>query len=217
MSTSVELTAEHVARALVAACRETSEDPVLVASREPGAFRSRHYAMWALLQVFPDLSPKAAAQFVGCPGQPMAFYHNSRYQAAPGRPGGGKWWNAGTYERVIAAIDSHAPPLPPEPPPFKAGPLPPARKMVKPISEQERRAARLGTLDENGGYRPPPGTASHVLEDDRDDRPVFDRGRIGVGAMKPRDHHAQSPVSKQTLRDQLRDAVANTAKMAREN
>lgn len=184
------VTADHVARAIVAACRETAEDPVVVASGQPGAFRSRHYAMWALLHVFQDMKPTVAAALVGAPYKPGAFYYNSRASALPsaGRPGGGNWWNAGTYQRVIEAIGSDEPLPAPEPPPYRPAPPP-----KPPLA----RAAKLGTSD----------TAKAVMDDD-DDRPIFDRGSIG--AKKQREHPVEG---KRTLYDELRAAVANTVKM----
>ena len=98
------ISADNVARAIVAACRETGEDPVAAASGVEGTFRSRHYAMWALLFVFPGkLTGPQAARLVGCSGKPEHFHGNSRSQALKGvRPGGGKWWNVRTFERVGA-------------------------------------------------------------------------------------------------------------------
>lgn len=201
------VTAEHVARALVAACRETNEDPVLVASREPGAFRSRHYAMFALLEVFPDLTGKEAARLVGCPGKPAVFFYNSLTKRATGRPGGGAWWNPAIFERVVAVLKSDGPLPPPEPPPYKPGPLPPVP--VPPLPP----AARLGTRDADGGYRPPPGTVETVLDDDNDGRPIFDRGRIG--GERPR--YPQPPSGKRDMYAELRQAVLNTKKMSPES
>ena len=62
----------------------------------------------------------------------------------------------------------------------------------------------LGTLEPDG-YRPPPDTIAKVLRDH--DRPVFDRGRIGG------DFERNIGTSKRDLKDQLREAVLNTAAM----
>lgn len=93
-------------------------------------------------------------------------------------------------------------PTPPEtlPPPYKFGPLPPARK-------DETPAQRAGHL-EPGGWRPAPGTYEKVLEDDADeDEPVFDRGALG--GSKPR----SAPVvkSRRQMAEDLAEAVRNTA------
>lgn len=106
-------TAENVARALVAACAETGDDPIRAATGCVGGvhganIRGRHYAMHALLHVFPTLPRTSAARMVGCPGKPAAFYNNSWNLIA--RPVSGSlrranWWDEATYGRVIAAIE----------------------------------------------------------------------------------------------------------------
>src|SRR4051794_4351119 len=75
---------DQVAWAIVAACRETGDDPIDtatgVADAKHGhskAIRARHYALHALLTVFPDMRKSLAAALVGAPGKPMAFYNNS--------------------------------------------------------------------------------------------------------------------------------------------
>jgi uncharacterized protein YodC (DUF2158 family) len=66
---------------------------------------------------------------------------------------------------------------------------------------------RAGTTTTEDGYRPPAGTIAKVVEDEDDDKPVFDKGRIGTtGWEKPR-----GGPSKAELREQLREAVHNTA------
>lgn len=57
-------TAEHVARAIVAAASLTGDDPVAVASGAP-AVRARHYAAAALYKLFPQVLTRLIAQYVG--------------------------------------------------------------------------------------------------------------------------------------------------------
>lgn len=100
--------ADDVARAIVAACRETGEDPIKCATEE-WHIRARHYAMHALLHTFPDLQRFAAARLVGCPGSAPGFWNKSWHQVAKphhsGRSHSAKWWDEDAYGRVIAAIE----------------------------------------------------------------------------------------------------------------
>lgn len=102
-------TADDIARAIVAACRETGDDPLACASGAPSQ-RGRHYAMHALLHVFPKLSRTSAATVVGCPGKPAAFYINSWHQMVKPRASGighmANWWDDEAFGRVIAAVES---------------------------------------------------------------------------------------------------------------
>lgn len=100
--------ADDVARAIVAACRETGEDPIACASGVSG-IRARHYAMHSLLHVFPDLQRKSAASIVGCPGKPVYFWNASWNQVAKPQTFGNRrkanWWDEESYGRVIKAIE----------------------------------------------------------------------------------------------------------------
>lgn len=63
-------TADDVAIAIVAACRETGESPVDCASRAP-ELRARKYTMLALAEVFPpktDEDKRRLCRLAGCPG-----------------------------------------------------------------------------------------------------------------------------------------------------
>jgi hypothetical protein len=120
-------TANHVAWAIVAACRETGENPLVVAGdREPRS-RARHYAFQALKVVFPDVKKERLAFMVGCSGKPEYYAVNSTN--GMGRFVGGphvgerihRFWDEGVFERVIAAIK-----LPPE-----EEESPPTRQPVK--------------------------------------------------------------------------------------
>lgn len=103
-------TADDVARAIVAAARETGEDPIGCIRGEMGQ-RCRHYAMHALVHVFGDMPRDTAAQLVGCPGKPRYFWNNSWGQVVKpnwnGRPKA-NWWDAAALSRVIKAIEPPA-------------------------------------------------------------------------------------------------------------
>ena len=60
-------TADQIAWAIVQACRETGEDPFKVAGRRVVRSRARHYAIHALVQVFPNIDRSAVGRFVGAP------------------------------------------------------------------------------------------------------------------------------------------------------
>jgi hypothetical protein len=111
--------ANEIAWAIVAACHETGDDPIKVAtgimtggSGRPSV-RARHYALHALLLVFPDLAREKASSFVGAPGKPMAFYHNSYNSVAKVVGAKGRrfanWWDETGFLRVVEAIRAAAP------------------------------------------------------------------------------------------------------------
>lgn len=110
MREAMMLTANHVAWAIVAACRETGENPLtVVGDREPRS-RARHYAFQALKVVFPDVKKERLAFMVGCSGKPEYYAVNSTN--GMGRFAGGphvgermhRFWNESVFERVIAAV-----------------------------------------------------------------------------------------------------------------
>lgn len=153
---------DDVAVAIVAACRETGEDPIICASRETGNIRARHYAMHALCHVFAGLTPAEAARAVGCVGNPGTVFAVSKVKCF--RAAG--WWNERAYCRIVFAIQEGKVP-PPEPPPYFP-PEPPARD--------------IGTLEAEG-YRPPPETIKKVIEDDADRRPSLAPGKRALYKM----------------------------------
>lgn len=216
------ISANQVAVALTAACRETGEDPIACATSSLGtSYRARHYAMWALIHVFKGEKPGYVGALVGAasPGdykRGSQFYNNSRNNALPNRrPGGGGWWVADAYTRVIEAIEKTLPAptpkpapiiqnsIPATPAPYKHGELPPVANSV-PSKEPQA----IGTL-EPGGFRPAPGTYEKALAEDRDDDSVFDRGSIASKVAR-RQVYAP-PKSKREMADDLRRAVENTA------
>jgi hypothetical protein len=105
-------TADDVAWAIVAGCRETGEDPIACDGRKM-SIRGRHYALHALLHVFPELPRYRAAELVGCPGKPAAFWNNSWYQVIRPCGAGGalhmaNWFDDEAYARVIAIVELSA-------------------------------------------------------------------------------------------------------------
>lgn len=99
-------TADHVAMAVVAACRETGEDPFAVMQRVT-QLRARHYALHALREVC-DIEGARAADLVGCPAKPHYFFANSRSQVFYWNSIKGhraaKWWREDAFERIVSAI-----------------------------------------------------------------------------------------------------------------
>jgi hypothetical protein len=219
------ISADDVAIAIIAACRETGGDPVACASgaginvggakyaNQISTCRARHYALHALLHVFPGAEREKVCALVGAMGSPKSFWNNSLNQVI--KPAGNRrhvalWWNDKAYDRVIRAVeagrgnDADGVPLPaataPEPPP----PYRPPAGTVEKVLAASPRPERLGTLDRSG-YRPPPDAIRKILDDDE---PVFDRGSFSE--RKARD---PVPRGKADLARELREAAANTARM----
>lgn len=192
--------------------------------------RARAYAARAIDKVFnrPDIviARPVIARLVGVNKPSLTSYFGS-LEARP-LP----WWSDTAFKSVVetlmaydapeetqAAVEEPAPqvekpadpvqspahpvqskPKPvqkPAPPPLKIGPLPPvpsspaAPKVKPPIGALER-----------GGFRPAPGTAERVLQDDKADK------RIAAAAYVPVGRPAMGKVD-----DFLRQAVLNTQKM----
>lgn len=204
------LTADHVARAIVAACRETGDDPIRTAIGELGTQRptnrARHYAMHALLHVFPDLLRFTAARLVGCPGSEKQFWNSSWHQIVKPRASGlghvANWFDDEAFGRIIDAIG-----LKPESDPLSHVEIEEEEKVEPPPFRVPVPCPAPGRPP----YRPLPDTAAKTLEDDDDgdDRPVFDKGHIAV------QRQAGPPVrpSKRAMYDDLRAAVVNTQKL----
>jgi hypothetical protein len=210
----MNLSADDVAVAIISACRETGGEPLACASRgeggtperTPATNRARHYALHALVHVFPDASKVGLCSLVGCVGQPKSFWSTSWHQVVKPRPNGrghaASWWNEGAYARVIHAIQAALARRRGMPPPDYR---PPPGTVEKVLADSAPHP-KLGMLD-RGGYRPPPDAIAKIL--DGDDSPVFDRGGT-FGGSKPREY-ARS--SKADLARELREAAANTARM----
>lgn len=210
-------TADDVAIAIVTACRETGEDPIETIQRRMGV-KARHYALHALLHVFPKLSRVSAASMVGCPGKPGAFLTNSWNQVVrPYRNGANphmaKWFDDKAYDRVIRAIEAGrsedaADVSVAEERIAELDAHPERLVVVEAPVRVEPKPYKPGPLPSASGYRPPADTIRRILEED-DSRPVFDRGKERV--VRPPQPKAGS--SKQGLRDMLADAAKRTAEI----
>lgn len=98
-------TADQIAMAIVAACKETTDDPIATASRywrgaTGGANRARHYALHALIAVFPEANQESLCRAVGCCGKAKMFLNSSFGQVLDKA----KWWDNAALDRVTAAI-----------------------------------------------------------------------------------------------------------------
>lgn len=214
-------TADDVARAILAACRETGEDPLAVASGKIDQ-RARHYALNALKAIFPDARSRSISRM--CGGPAYAFYSYSRYKVFRVA----KWWDESAFERVLAATST--PILQgDEPLPLKIGPLPPVD-----VARQEREAAfaalRPPCKQSAPVERPPPPVEPEPApepEPDTSDIPEvgpewFEKARLVEPPRKPpappkpaQPAAAQATLdpSKKSLYAMLQDAVRNTAAM----
>lgn len=196
-------TADDVAVAIAAACRETGEDIRDFGPNGKGATCARHYALHALIHVFPKAAKFKLCEFVLCPGKPVSYWSVSWNVVNGKHPA--LWFKPEAYDRVIRAIEADrtrravaqqkpAVARPAEPLPYR----PPTPH------------PKLGTRDANG-YRPPASAIVEELEDElAADRPVFDRSVAG-GFRKPRQDTFVS--SRRAVEEELRQAAANTSRM----
>ena len=114
MTNFAQPTADDVAVAIVASCRETGDDPMSTASGGLGigraTNRARHYALHALIHVFPVANRYRVCRWVGCPGKEAAFWNASWHQVVRPRASGmghmANWWDEEAYDRVIRAIEA---------------------------------------------------------------------------------------------------------------
>lgn len=101
-------TADHVGRAIVAACRETEACPLGIdGGLDKRIVQARHYAMHAIAHCFPGLPAATYGRCVGAIGKPDRFYSRSKQatirMVAPHRRAAA-WWSEEAYARVIEAI-----------------------------------------------------------------------------------------------------------------
>lgn len=102
-------TADEVARAIVAAARETGADPVAVAEGErgnryhPEVLRCRAYAAIALRSQFEDARPTSIARMVGI-WTPATAYSYLKILDEQRARGFLNWWDDAAFIRVVAAI-----------------------------------------------------------------------------------------------------------------
>jgi hypothetical protein len=178
--------ADDFARALVAACRETGEDPEAFVVRDPD-FRARHYALHALIALFPRAWPTKLSELLGCPGQPGYFLRSSLWWVIglnPQRRPGKDWWDHAALDRVTAAVR--------------------ARLVVVEAPPRVSTARPASTL--SPALRAPPRPAPV----EPDDAP---RWRTPDPAPRPL---PPPEGSKRSLQEMLREAVENTAKLQKE-
>ena len=123
------ITANIVARAIVAACRETGEEPIaMVEGRSLG--RARHYAMHALAHCFPEAQRSILARVVGCKRNPASFFVTSLTKIqAKNMP----WWDEVAYARVINAVERERWDQWPKPPRRIVVPADPVDQAVGPV------------------------------------------------------------------------------------
>lgn len=102
-------TADEVARAIVAAARETGADPIELASgargnrHHPDILRARAYAAVALRSQFSDVDWKTIARVVGV-WTPATAYSYLKTLDEQRERGYLDWWSVEAYDRVIQAI-----------------------------------------------------------------------------------------------------------------
>lgn len=105
-------TADQVAAAIVAACRETGADPIAVASghrdevrsapdRKFAISRARAYAALAIREIFKENGPVAIARWVGSLS-PACYVTNVDRDRKDGRY---RWWDEAAFQRVVAATE----------------------------------------------------------------------------------------------------------------
>lgn len=102
--------ADQIACAIIAACRETGEDPFVVTGERRPQSRARHYAFQALKVVFPLAIRERLAFMCGCSGNPKYYAVNSsngmqRFVAGPHKGERiHRFWDEDVFARVIAAV-----------------------------------------------------------------------------------------------------------------
>lgn len=203
-------TADDVAVAVVAACQETGDDPISTHQGGLGVGRAtnraRHYALHALVHVFPHANRLRLCEWVGCPGKPGPFWNSSLHQVVkPRYPGSAtrmaNWFDDAAYDRVIRAVEADR-----------------TRRAVAPAAERE---VEVNHYAEPPAYPSRPGAPG--LPASRAERIKAEASRVtaaldddarsrfaGLGAKE----RVPAPIeNKSKLQDMLRDAVANTAKM----
>jgi hypothetical protein len=88
-------TADEFSKAIVAACRLTGENPLEIYSAR--TLRARHYALDALLTVFPDVPQASLSRCVGYP-KPKAGTANLYLSKRT------SWWRDTFSDEVVCAL-----------------------------------------------------------------------------------------------------------------
>lgn len=154
------ITADDIAIAIVAACRQTGEDPILAVQGHTLHKKARHYAFHALIHVFPRYNQEVVARCLGS-GKSAKQFIAASFVSVLGRGGRSKagWWDDDVFDRVIRAIEAgktaaavRAPaPRPQAPRSAACDPPPgmPPRAVPKPVpADDAPRFARLGGREE---------------------------------------------------------------------
>jgi len=149
--------ADTIACALVAAARETGENPESFIDRSPDA-KFRHYALHALLAAFPGVKSTRLSDVIGCPGKPCYFYRSSMWWVlgqGPHRQGPVEWWSEEAFGRVCAAVadkpvDAPKRSAPAAPTPVYAAP-PGKRHLYDMLREAAANTAKLQPKEAQSG------------------------------------------------------------------
>lgn len=197
--------ADAVAWAIVAACKETGEDPLYVAGGNgndfgPDAIRARNYAAHALIHAFPDIPRTSIGRLVGASSRSTFFYRNSRwFILGIDRSVGAKraeWWDDAVYDRVIRVIVEHCAPT--------------AQPYRGPTTQESAPAPAQEAQDEESELPALPVRRRPVERlSARDDRPVLPAPTLKPGIdVDPRPGFT---AEKRGLYEMLANAVKNTA------
>lgn len=107
-------TADDYALAIVASCRITGEDPLQFTKRLPG-FRARHFALHALLEVFPDAQAPSVSAALACPGKSHYFRRSSLWYVLGEAPQPGQagrkpepWWSTAKMGLVVKVLKARS-------------------------------------------------------------------------------------------------------------
>jgi hypothetical protein len=150
--------ADAVAIAIVAACRQLKEDPLRLFEYEFGTNRPRYLAYFALVKFFPDTPNPALGRMLGA----------SRYRAcnlkaeAITAKNKSQWWNQDQAEAVCAELEAFLK--------RRAGPLPDVSTKV--AEQEKQKALVMKTLDEvveEMGLPPPSRYTRPVRSGTRED------------------------------------------------
>lgn len=205
----LHLSADVVAVAVVAAARNTGEDPAAVVDREAD-LRLRHYAFHALEHCFPKIDHARIADALGCPGKPSYFRRSSLWYVlgiGPHRKVGAEWWSADVLADVISTVEAARISLMVD----EAVPNAPSREQIDAFAASHGlhvRKAKAAAVD------------PEEMPDNPDLRPVgssWDDQAAAAPVSAPRASGRDAyPVGKRHLFDELAAAVRNTKKLAEE-
>lgn len=133
------LTSDHVAAALVCACKLLNEDPEAVLNGSMGS-RARQYAYHAIKVCFPELEARSIARMVGAPN-PTTFVGQAAHLHVK------RWFSAAHLRTVRASLNVmkavQVPPAPAGAKPGKPKPVPRAAPELNPEEKAARRRANL--------------------------------------------------------------------------